>query len=104
MSFESLVDSRHFSKGTDMSKTKALKLLVAALFVIGATLAAFANPVEVRFAGLGGESQNGEYTYPYYLTIDNGPQIANDLRRLSITSPTWVTPGWLTSRISAAAI
>ncbi len=76
-----------------MSKKTALKLLVAALFVITATFAAFANPVEVRFAGLGGESQNGEYTYPYYLTIDNGSQIAmicDDFNHKSSVGDTWL--------------
>jgi hypothetical protein len=79
-------------QGRDMSKSKALKLLVAALFVIGATVAAFADPVEVRFAGLGGQSQNGEYTYPYYLTIDNGPQmpmICDDFLHQSNVGDTW---------------
>jgi hypothetical protein len=76
-----------------MSKAKALKLLIAALFVVGATVAAFANPVEVRFAGLGGGSQNGEYTYPYYLTIDNGSQIAmlcDDFDHRSNVGDTWL--------------
>jgi hypothetical protein len=75
-----------------MSKAKALKLLVAALFVIGATVAAFANPVEVQFAGLGGGNQNGEYTYPYYLTIDNGvqlPMICDDFLHHSNVGDTW---------------
>jgi hypothetical protein len=75
-----------------MSKAKALKLLVAVLFVIGATVAAFADPVEVRFAGLGGQNQNSEYTYPYYLTIDNGPQIpmiCDDFLHQSNVGDTW---------------
>ena len=74
-----------------MSNAKALKLLVALLFVIGATMA-FADPVEVRFAGLGGQSQNGLYTYPYYLTIDNGPQIpmiCDDYFHQSNVGDTW---------------
>jgi hypothetical protein len=72
--------------------SKALKLLVAALFVIGATVAAFANPVEVQFAGLGGGNQNGQYTYPYYLTIDNGvqiPMICDDFLHHSNVGDTW---------------
>ncbi len=75
-----------------MSKAKALKLLVAALFVIGATMAAFADTVEVRFADLGGQSQNGHYTYPYYLTIDNGPEIpmiCDDFLHQSNVGDTW---------------
>ena len=28
---------------------------------------------DVNFVGLGGASQNGVYTYPYYLTINDGP-------------------------------
>ena len=57
-----------------MSKAKAL--LVAILFVTGAAVAASADPVEIHFAALGGQAQNGMYTYPYYLTIDGGDQIA----------------------------
>lgn len=76
-----------------MSKAKALMLLVAALFVIGATTAAFADQAEVNFAGLGGQSQNGEYTYPYYLTINNGPQIpmiCDDFLHSSNVGDTWL--------------
>src|SRR5664279_5080020 len=29
---------------------------------------------QVQFVGLGGASQNGVYTYPYYLTMNGGPQ------------------------------
>jgi hypothetical protein len=75
-----------------MSKAKALKLLVAALFVIGATMAAFADTVDVRFAGFGGQSQNGMYIYPYNLTIDNGPEIAmicDDFLHQSNIGDTW---------------
>ena len=75
-----------------MSRTKTLQLLTALLFVIGATVAASADPVEVRFAGLGGQSQNGEYTYPYYLSVDNGPQIpviCDDYLHQSNVGDTW---------------
>lgn len=75
-----------------MSKTSALKLAVVVLFVIGASLAAFAAPVEVQFAALGGQNQNGLYTYPYYLTINNGPQIAaicDDYLHQSNVGDTW---------------
>jgi len=34
---------------------------------------AMADPVSIQFVGLGGQNQNGVYTYPYYLTINNGP-------------------------------
>ena len=34
---------------------------------------AIADPVNIQFVGLGGQNQNGVYTYPYYLTINNGP-------------------------------
>jgi hypothetical protein len=76
-----------------MSRTKALKLLVALLFVIGATMAAFADQAEVRFADLGGKSQSGLYTYPYYLSIDNGPQISaicDDYLHHSNVGDTWL--------------
>ena len=76
-----------------MSKAKAVKLLVAVLFVIGASVAAFADSAEVRFAGLGGQNQNGEYTYPYYLTIDNGPSmpmICDDFLHQSNVGDTWL--------------
>ncbi len=76
-----------------MSKSKAIKFLaVAAFFVISATIAAFATPVEAGFAGLGGQSQNGEYIYPYFITIDNGAQIAmmcDDFYHQSSVGDTW---------------
>jgi len=63
-----------------------------AVFVIAATVSVLADPVEVRFAGLGGENQNGEYTYPYFLTINDGPQIpmiCNDFYHGSNIGDTW---------------
>jgi hypothetical protein len=76
-----------------MSKRRALKFFaLAALFVISATVAGFADTVEARFAGLGGQYQNGHYTYPYYLTIDNGPEIAmmcDDFYHQSDVGDTW---------------
>ena len=75
-----------------MSKVNTLKVLTVVLFVIGATTAAFAAPVEVRFAGLGGQNQNGMYTYPYYLTIENGSEIAmicDDYFHQSNLGDTW---------------
>jgi hypothetical protein len=50
-------------------------LVVALLFVFAATVCAFADPVQVNFVGVSGNSQNGVYVYPYYLTINDGPQI-----------------------------
>ncbi len=44
--------------------------------IVGLLLAiapASASTVDVNFVGLGGASQNGVYTYPYYLTVNNGP-------------------------------
>jgi len=67
-------------------------LVVALLFVFAATVCAFADPVQVIFAGVGGNSQNGEYTYPYYLTINNGPQIpviCDDFYHQSAIGDTW---------------
>ena len=66
--------------------------VVMTVFVIAATVSALADPVEVRFAGLGGENQNGEYTYPYFLTIENGPQIStlcDDFYHGSNIGDTW---------------
>jgi len=66
--------------------------IIAIVFVIVATVSAFADPVEMRFAGLGGENQNGEYTYPYFLTIENGPQfpaICDDFYHESNVGDTW---------------
>lgn len=75
-----------------MSNANKLKALVALLFAIGATMAASADTVSVRFAGLGGQVQNQMYTYPYYLTIDNGPQmpmICDDYLHTSNVGDTW---------------
>jgi hypothetical protein len=44
--------------------------------IIGLLLAivpASASPVSIQFVGLDGASQNGVYTYPYYLTMNNDP-------------------------------
>jgi hypothetical protein len=46
------------------------------VLIFGSLLAivpASASSVSIQFVGLGGSSQNGVYTYPYYLTINNGP-------------------------------
>jgi len=82
-----------------MRRVSVKKILsLATIFIIVASIAAFADPVEARFAGLGGENQNGEYTYPYFLTIDNGPQIAmicDDFYHSSAIGDTWqanITP------------
>lgn len=76
-----------------MSSRKAFKFLaVAVLFVIAAAVAAFADPVEARFAAPGGENQNGLYTYPYYITLNNGSQIpmmCDDYDHQSNVGDTW---------------
>jgi hypothetical protein len=62
------------------------------LFVVAATACAFADPVEAHFAALGGASQNGEYTYPYFVTLDNGPRIpmiCDDFYHQSGVGDTW---------------
>ncbi len=45
-------------------------VLIAALLI--AITPAWASPVSIQFVGVSGANQNGVYTYPYYLTIDNG--------------------------------
>jgi hypothetical protein len=75
-----------------MSKAQTQRILVALLLVIGASMAAFADPIKVRFAGLGGQVQNQTYTYPYYLTMNNGPQIpmiCDDFLHQSNVGDTW---------------
>lgn len=75
-----------------MSNTTKLRLVVAALFAVAATMAASADTVSVRFADLGGQVQNQMYTYPYYLTINNGPQIpmiCDDYLHQSNVGDTW---------------
>ena len=75
-----------------MSNTTKARLLAVLLFTSGATMAAFADTVSVRFADLGGQVQNQVYTYPYYLTIDNGPQIpmiCDDYLHQSNVGDTW---------------
>lgn len=59
-----------------MSRVKAARFfLVMAALVIAAAISALADPVQAQFVGLGGQTQNGEYIYPYFLTINDGPQI-----------------------------
>ena len=46
------------------------------MLIVGLLLAiapASASTVTVQFVGMSGANQNGEYTYPYYLTINGGP-------------------------------
>lgn len=60
-----------------MNRAKAITFVaIALLFVITASVAAQADTLNVNFVGVGGENQNGEYTYPYFLSINNGPQLA----------------------------
>lgn len=74
------------------------KILAVVFFLAVTTSLALANPVSARFAALGGENQNGEYTYPYFVTIDNGPQIpmmCDDFYHQSSVGDTWqanITP------------
>jgi hypothetical protein len=59
---------------------------------IATALSALADPVQANFAGLGGENQNGEYTYPYFITINSGPQIpmlCDDFYHGSALGDTW---------------
>ena len=47
------------------------------VLIVGLLLAiapASASTVSVQFVGVGGASQNGVYTYPYYLTMNGGLQ------------------------------
>jgi hypothetical protein len=49
------------------------------IFLVALLLAnapATAGPISVQFAGVGGQHQNGYYTYPYFITMNNGPVIA----------------------------
>ncbi len=51
-------------------------IVLSLMLIIGLLLAiapASASPVTVQFVGMSGNNQNGEYTYPYYLTINGGP-------------------------------
>ena len=41
-----------------------------------ASVPAAAGPINIQFASVGGQNQNGYYTYPYYLTMNNGPATA----------------------------
>jgi hypothetical protein len=61
-------------------------------FVFAVTVSALANPVQATFTGLGGASQNGEYVYPYFISIDNGPSLAmicDDFYHGSAVGDTW---------------
>ncbi len=37
---------------------------------------AAADPINVQFASVGGQNQNGYYTYPYFITMNDGPATA----------------------------
>ena len=52
-------------------------VLFSFVLIVGLLLAiapASASTVSVQFVGVGGASQNGVYTYLYYLTMNGGPQ------------------------------
>jgi len=51
-------------------RTLALTFLLITCVML-VVIPAVAGPVTITLAGVGGENQNGEYTYPYYLT-ENG--------------------------------
>jgi len=57
-----------------------------------AVIPAVAGPVTITLAGVGGENQNGEYTYPYYLT-ENGvsytPMMCDDFYDRVTIGETW---------------
>lgn len=62
------------------------------LFVIAVTISALANPVQATFTGVGGASQNGEYVYPYFVSINNGTPLAmmcDDFFHQSSFGDTW---------------
>lgn len=72
------------------STIRNIATIAALLFL--ATVYSIASPVTASFAGLGGASQNGEYIYPYFVTIDNGPQIpmvCDDIFHASAIGDTW---------------
>lgn len=65
-----------------MQMPKALLLtFVLAATVLLATIPAVAGPVTMSFTDVGGQNQNGEYTYPYYLSVNGGrstPMMCDD--------------------------
>jgi len=56
-------------------KIVGLSLMLITALLLGSAPAA-ADPINVQFVGVGGQNQNGYYTYPYYLTMNSGPAIA----------------------------
>jgi hypothetical protein len=53
---------------------------------------AMADPQSVQFVRVGGEHQNGYYTYPYYLTLNRGPAFAmvcDDFKDRVSSGDTW---------------
>lgn len=75
-----------------MSRMQLRIILTVVLFLTGAASLALADPVGARFAALGGASQNGEYVYPYFVTIDNGspiPMMCDDFYHQSSVGDTW---------------
>lgn len=65
--------------------TRQHRIIVFSLaLIVGLLLAvapASASPVSIHFVGVGGASQNGVYTYPYDLAINNGlstPMMCDD--------------------------
>jgi hypothetical protein len=65
-------------------------LILSALFTVAT---ANAGVVSAHFSSVSGNSQNGEYTYPYYLTLDGGniiPMMCDDFYHGSGVGDTWL--------------
>ncbi len=68
-----------------------LFILIASLLFAVAT--ASASPVTAHFNGVAGNNQNGEYTYPYYISLDGGvqiPMVCDDFYHTSNIGDTWL--------------
>jgi len=50
--------------------------LIATLFLLVLAGPAFADSVGVQFVGVGSQNQNGVFTYPYYISLDRGAEMA----------------------------
>jgi hypothetical protein len=57
-----------------MGYSRLVVTFLALLLVLFSTGPAFAGTVSMDFTGVGGASGGGVYTYPYYFSINGGPQ------------------------------
>ena len=75
--------------------------LLMVLFALVSATAAFADPVEMQFTGPSGLNANGEYTYPYEITVNGTPM---ELMCISLNNNVYGGETWTANANSVASL